>query len=129
MRFASAIPAFTRATIIFRSSLQKVDDLAAVLLMERFYESLLEMKDGRKIGRKEALRDAQRYLRSEVTVGAIREEWLNDEMIERLAAGNPAARERLEYWRRRPDQYRPFRDPGFWGVFILHGETGPLDFQ
>jgi hypothetical protein len=32
----------------------------------------------------------------EVTIQSIREEWLNDEMIERLASGEQAARERLE---------------------------------
>jgi CHAT domain-containing protein len=103
-------------------SLWKVDDLATILLMDRFYENLLE----RKLGRSEALRNAQRYLRREVTVGDIRGEWLSDERIERLAGSNEEAREQMLKWRASPDDLRPFRDVSYWGAFILHGETGPL---
>jgi CHAT domain-containing protein/tetratricopeptide (TPR) repeat protein len=106
-------------------SLWKVDDLAAVLLMDRFYENLLE----RGMGRSEALREAQRYLRREVTVGGIRAEWLNEEMISKLAGGNPKVRERLEQWRDSPDDVRPFREVFYWAPFILHGETGPLELK
>jgi CHAT domain-containing protein len=104
-------------------SLWKVDDLAAVLLMDRFYENLLD----RKMGRCEALREAQRFLRRDVTVGGIRQEWLNEEMIAKLAVGNAEARERLKKWRDSPDDARPFREVFYWAPFILHGETGPLD--
>jgi len=69
-------------------SLWKVDDLAAVLLMDRFYQNLLE----RGMGRREALREAQRYLRREVTVGGIRSEWLNEDVIAKLAGGDASAR-------------------------------------
>jgi CHAT domain-containing protein/tetratricopeptide (TPR) repeat protein len=103
-------------------SLWKIDDLAAVLLMDRFYENLL----GRRMGRSEALREAQRYLRRDITVGGIRAEWLNEEMVRKLAIGNPQTRRRLEGWRDGPDEVRPFREVFYWAPFILHGETGPL---
>jgi len=106
-------------------SLWKVDDLAAVLLMDRFYENLIDQK----MGRSDALREAQRYLRRDVTVGGIRAEWLNEEMISKLAGSNPKARERLEQWRDSPDEVRPFRDVFYWAAFILHGETGPLEWE
>ena len=103
-------------------SLAKADDLATVLLMDRFYVNLLQ-----GMGRADALRAAQWYLRM-VKVSEIREEWLNDEMIERLSGGNESARERMRGWRDKKDSFRPFGEPGYWGVFILQGETGPLRF-
>jgi CHAT domain-containing protein len=106
-------------------SLWKVDDLAAVILMNRFYENLLE----RKMGRGDALREAQQYLRKKITIGTIREEWLNDEMIEKLAGGNMHVRARLETWKLSSDGVRPFGDVYYWGAFILHGATEPLDFN
>jgi CHAT domain-containing protein/tetratricopeptide (TPR) repeat protein len=103
-------------------SLWKVDDLATLLLMERFYQNLLE----RKMGRAAALHDAQLYLRRDAKVGVIRDEWLNDNSIDRLSHGNSAQRTRMEHWRSQPNDYRPFREPRFWAAFILHGEAGPL---
>jgi len=91
-------------------------------MMDKFYEQVLPGKKSRS----EALREAQRYLRREVTIGSIRSEWLNETMIEKLAAGNEKVRLRLEWWRDSDDELRPFRDPFYWAPFILHGETGPL---
>ena len=106
-------------------SLWKVDDLAAVLLMDRFYENLLNRKP--RMDRSEALRQAQRWLMRHTRIGDIREEWLNEAMIARLAGNNEKARNRLERWRDSPDDLRPFREVVYWGAFTLHGEAGPLD--
>jgi CHAT domain-containing protein len=103
-------------------SLWKVDDLATVLLMDRFYENLLEGGQSRS----EALREAQRYLRRDVTVGKIRVTWLKDAMIERLAAGNQEVREQMQQWKNSPDERRPFGSSYYWAPFILHGDTAPL---
>ena len=106
-------------------SLWRVHDLAAVLLMDKFYENLLEQK----MARSEALREAQRYLRRDVTIGSLRKEWLNEEMIERLTGSNSKARVKMEEWRDSSDDLRPFRDVFYWGAFILHGEAGPLEWD
>jgi CHAT domain-containing protein len=99
-------------------SLWEVDDLATAILMERFYDNLLNWRNsrGQPFGRSEALQDAQFYTR-DVTVGQIRDHWLNAEMIERLSAGNLA---------RQPDSYRPFAHPYYWGAFICQGDPNPL---
>jgi tetratricopeptide (TPR) repeat protein/CHAT domain-containing protein len=102
-------------------SIWKVDDLATALMMERFYQNLLN----RRMGRAAALREAKMYLRRDAKVGVIRDEWLNDEVIDRLSK-NEAERRRLEYLRSQPDDFRPFREPRFWAAFILHGDVGPL---
>jgi CHAT domain-containing protein/tetratricopeptide (TPR) repeat protein len=108
-------------------SLWKVDDLAAVLLMDRFYENLLKpATDAERMSRSEALREAQRYLRKEVTIGQIKAEWLSDEMIARLAQGAAEVRKRLQWWRNQSDDFHPFREPYYWASFILVGQTGPI---
>jgi CHAT domain-containing protein len=102
-------------------SLWAVPDLSTAILMERFYENLLT----RRLGRAEALRQAQAYARI-LTVGAIRDTWLAPAMIERLAAGDAGTREHLRQLSRQPDDHRPFADPYYWGAFICQGNPGPL---
>jgi CHAT domain-containing protein len=102
-------------------SLWKVPDLTTALLMDRFYENLLQ----RRSARDAALRDAQQYVRN-LTVKEIRVTWLSSEMIDRLAAGNTEAKRDLDELARRPDEHRPFADPYYWGAFICQGQPGPL---
>jgi CHAT domain-containing protein len=108
-------------------SLWKVPDLATAILMERFYDNLLNRRDshGQSFGRSEALRDAQFYTR-DVTTGEIRDRWLNAEMIERLSAGNSTVRRELQELAQETDDHRPFTHPLYWGAFICQGDPGPL---
>ncbi len=108
-------------------SLWKVPDLATAILMERFYDNLLNRRDSsdRPFSRSESLREAQFHTR-DVTVGQIRDRWLNAEMIERLSAGDEETHEYLERLARRPDDYHPFTHPLYWGAFVCQGDPGPL---
>jgi CHAT domain-containing protein len=85
------------------------------------YENLLRDR----LPRDRALREAQCATRN-VTVGQIRAEWLSPEMIEHLAAGEDAARQRLRHLARKPNGHRPFEHPFFWAAFICQGEPRPL---
>jgi CHAT domain-containing protein len=102
-------------------SLWKVSDLATAILMDRFYENLLQ---GR-MDRDEALHEAQRYTR-DTTVGQIRQEWLTPLCIERLAGNSESGRAYLARLSSRPDDHRPFEHPFYWGAFIYQGDTAPL---
>ncbi len=102
-------------------SLWKVPDLATAILMDRFYENLLD----RQLPRDEALRQAQLYTR-DITIGQIRDTWLTPEMIERLAAGDFEEECKYYQWLEQADDYRPFQAPEYWGAFICQGETAPL---
>jgi tetratricopeptide (TPR) repeat protein len=102
-------------------SLWRVSDLATAILMERFYENLVQ----RSMGRAQALRAAQTYIR-DLTLGQIREHWLTDEILDRLAAGDVDTRQLYEFLAENPDDYRPFEHPQFWGAFICQGDPGPL---
>jgi CHAT domain-containing protein len=108
-------------------SLWKVPDLATAILMERFYDNLLNRRDSsnRPFSRSESLREAQFHTR-DVAVGQIRDRWLNAEMIERLSAGNPRVRRELQELAQEPDDHRPFTRPLYWGAFICQGDPGPL---
>ncbi|MCI0564194.1 MAG: CHAT domain-containing protein, partial [Nitrososphaera sp.] len=108
-------------------SLWKVPDLATAILMERFYDNLLNRRDshGQPFGRSEALRDAQFYTR-DITTGQIRDRWLNAEMIERLSAGNSGTRRELQELAQKPDDHCPFTLPIYWGAFICQGNPSPL---
>ena len=102
-------------------SLWKVPDLATAFLMDRFYDHLLT----RGLDRDLALSQAQRATR-DATVGQLKQDWLTPTMIERLAAGDAAARRRLEALSAKPDAHRPFEHPVYWGAFICQGDTAPL---
>jgi CHAT domain-containing protein len=102
-------------------SLWKVPDLATAVLMERFYDNLL---DGH-MGRADALQEARLFTRG-ITVGRLRREWLTPEAIERLAAGDGKRREYLHKLAAQPDDACPFRHPRYWGAFICQGDYRPL---
>jgi CHAT domain-containing protein len=102
-------------------SLWKVPDLATAVLMERFYDNLLN----RGLARDEALRNAQFFTRA-VTIAQLREDWLSPEMIDRLAAGDERAKQGLQELAQRPDDDCPFRQPLYWGAFICQGDPAPL---
>jgi CHAT domain-containing protein len=101
-------------------SLWSVSDMATAVLMERFYTNLIQGQ-----GRSAALRHAQDALRR-MTVAELRKDWLSPEMIERLAAGDPARKQALEEMASRPDADCPFNLPFFWGAFICQGVPTPL---
>lgn len=94
-------------------SLWAVDDLATLILMDRFYENIIEGKSNYG----EALREAQRYLRR-LTVGNMREKWLTKEMEEKVPE---AYKELLEDLRIQSNDFKPFEDPYYWGGFICQG--------
>jgi CHAT domain-containing protein len=93
-------------------SLWKVPDLATAILMERFYNNLLNRRDSlnRPFSRSESLREAQFHTR-DVTVGQIKDRWLNAKMIERLSAGNPKVRRELQELAQESDDHCPFTYP------------------
>jgi len=105
-------------------SLWKVPDLATPILMERFYDNLIN----RGLGRSESLRDAQIRVRN-ITIGEIRKKWLTGEMIEKLSSGNEESKKDLKELASEPDEYTPFKDPIYWGAFICQGDPSPVKFQ
>ena len=102
-------------------SLWPVSDIATAILMDRFYEALLR----RALGRHEALREAQLYLRN-LSIADIRREWLSEDMISRFSCENPQTANFLLGLSRSADSDCPFRDPRYWGAFICQGDIGPL---
>jgi hypothetical protein len=102
-------------------SLWKVPDIATAILMERVYDGLLV----RKMPRHEALRDAQRFLRT-ASVGELRRSWLLPATIDRLAGGDAALKRELLELSASADDLRPFAAPKNWGAFICQGEVSAL---
>jgi CHAT domain-containing protein len=102
-------------------SLWKIPDLATPILMERFYENLIN----RNMGRAESLREAQIFTR-DITIGEIKGKWLTDEMIDKLSIGNEDAKNDFRELTSQPDNFTPFKDPAYWGAFICQGDPGPL---
>jgi CHAT domain-containing protein len=101
-------------------SLWKVPDLATAVLMERFYNNLLN-----GLERDLALSAAQRATR-DATVAELKRGWLTPAMIEQLAAGAAKARRYFQQLAQQPDDHRPFAHPFYWGAFICQGDTRPL---
>ncbi|MEP2761209.1 MAG: CHAT domain-containing protein, partial [Hyphomicrobiales bacterium] len=94
----------------------QVGDLAAMLLMGKFYEQLV----GDQKRPSEALRNAQLWLR-DANVDALNqtmETWVKDGRM--TEASMAKARTEFELERFRPAS-RPFQDKVFWGAFVLHG--------
>lgn len=87
-------------------SLWKVDDLAAALLMERFYRHLVV----HRLSRGDALAQAKAELRR-MTVGELRSSGIGLDAREFVG------------WR---DHQRPFEQPFHWGAFVLSGCPDPL---
>ena len=102
-------------------SLWSVPDLPTAILMEQFYIQLVDK--GRP--RDAALRTARKSVR-DIPVRSLRRGWLSDRNIIRLSGGNARYREQLRHLAKRADDFRPFRDPVYWGAFICQGETSVL---
>jgi CHAT domain-containing protein len=102
-------------------SLWKVPDLSTAVLMERFYENLVK----RNLDRDESLREAQSYTR-DINVGQLRGRWLHTEAINQFAGGDKRVAGYYQRLARKPDHYRPFEEPFYWGGFICQGSTEPL---
>jgi CHAT domain-containing protein/tetratricopeptide (TPR) repeat protein len=101
-------------------SLWKVTDLATPILMERFYENLLN----KGLDRDESLREAQMFLRG-LTIKEIRN-LLTDDVINRIADGNDKIKQEIDQFLLLDDDTTPFADPLFWGAFICQGVTHPI---
>ena len=102
-------------------SLWGVPDVATAILMERYYYYLL----WEKLGRAEALKKAQSYLRN-LTVGDMRDKWLDSECIHQAEKLDCVFANRLRRLSGKADNYRPYRNPKCWGAFICQGNPAPL---
>jgi CHAT domain-containing protein len=102
-------------------SLWNVPDVASAFLMEQFYDGLLR----RGLERQAALREAQRATR-EVTAAQLRESWPRLNAFAQLAGESESLHQELDNLLSLPAQKRPFAAPGFWGAFVLQGQTGAL---
>jgi len=105
-------------------SLWNINDLSAVILMNRFYNNLLD--DTKNMERDEALREAQRYVR-DLTVGEIKEneKWLMDidtRVRKKLNINDRAILSRIKN-ASGIDETRPFANVRHWGLFICQGQT------
>ncbi len=101
-------------------ALWQVPDLVTPILMHRFYENLL-VKDMDRI---ESLRMAREYIRN-IKVGELKKSWFTDQMI-RFFTDSQDLRKQVSYLLKQEDEYRPFRDPVYWGGLICQGYPGPL---
>lgn len=94
-------------------SLWQVNDVSTMLLMGKFFDNLFE----RRLGRGEALREAQLYVRR-LTVGQLKRQFQTGK-LQHLA-------EEISYWSSFPDHHVPFSAPSYWGAFICQGDQEPL---
>ena len=103
-------------------TLRNVPDLTTAILMEKFYYNLIK----KNMGRAEALRKAQCYVRN-LTVEQIRQQgWLTQQRIEWAEKRSKKIGEVLQELSRRPSSERPFKHPKHWGWFICQGNPAPL---
>lgn len=96
-------------------SLWEVDDIATAILMDRFYENIIEKCMGYNI----ALREAQIYLKG-LTKKEIKESILTREDIEEIIPEIRAWYEKN--LSRVSDKNKPFIHPYYWGGFICQGD-------
>jgi CHAT domain-containing protein/tetratricopeptide (TPR) repeat protein len=93
-------------------SLWPVDDLATMLLMNRFYRNLLR----RKMPKAKSLRDAQLYLRDST-----------GKDIAEIISSDKAMRKHFDTLTYNAHEAeKPFFDFRYWGAFICIGDPGPL---
>ncbi|BAU08383.1 tetratricopeptide repeat protein [Fischerella sp. NIES-3754] len=98
-------------------SLWKVPDKPTALLMERFFDNLLL-----GMGRAEALRDAQNYIRK-ITVKKLRQSALGLEVLKELLTVNElSAQSKIDCH----EEDTPLEHPFYWGAWICQGETDKL---
>ena len=91
-------------------SIWEADDFASLVLMDRFYDNLTAMPAG------QALRAAQRYLRT-VTIAALTEAgWFDPSRLRRIGL---VAEDMRRMSRLSPD-HRPFASIRCWGGYILY---------
>jgi CHAT domain-containing protein/tetratricopeptide (TPR) repeat protein len=102
-------------------SLWSVPDVATAILMERFYHNLLT----EKMGRAKALEQAQFYVR-DLTIAQMRPQWLTPEAITRITDRNLDIGNQLRELIQKPENYRPYVHPRYWGAFICQGDASPL---
>ena len=102
-------------------SLWSVSDVSTAILMKRFYDNLLT----RNMGRADALKESQYYVR-DLTIRAIRDSWLSNEIIEEIRQRSEATGSYLRQLQQMEDGDRPFEHPRHWGAFICQGNPGPL---
>jgi CHAT domain-containing protein len=113
--------AFVLAGVKTRApSLWKGDDLATAILMERFSDGLLN----RGLAQEESLQNGQLYTR-DVTIDRLKEHWLSEDTLERLAGEDERARHRLRELAQRPADDGPFRQPCYMGRLHLPGRPLP----
>jgi CHAT domain-containing protein len=100
-------------------SLWQVDDAATALLMARFYENLLGKREGLEapLGRAEALREAQQWLRElpRRQAGALAAQLAQGELRGSVSRLKPPGKpeDKAE---------RPYAHPYYWAAFVLLGD-------
>lgn len=102
-------------------SLWNVPDVATAILMQRYYQYVLNDK----LGRAEALQQAKYYVR-DLTVGEMRQQWLTEEAISAVEKHSQDAAEGLRRLSQFSDNYRPYEHPKYWGAFVCIGNPDPM---
>ena len=121
IQVGEGVAGFRRALLVAGAktlvvSLWKVDDIATSILMERFYRNLLEGERNRT----RALENAQYYVR-DLTIGEMRQEWLNPETIKQVNRYSSKTASSLKELEKMPNDCCPYQDPFYWGAFICIG--------
>ncbi|RCJ30014.1 hypothetical protein A6769_34695 [Nostoc punctiforme NIES-2108] len=102
-------------------SLWKVDDVATTILMEHFYNYLLQAK----LSKAEALRKAKYDVRN-LTIGQMRSQWLTEEAIQWVEKRSKDVVQHLRQLSQKPDSERVYGHPKYWAAFICLGNPAPL---
>ncbi len=102
-------------------SLWKVDDVATTILMEHFYNYLLQAK----LSKAEALRKAKSDIRN-LTIGQMRSQWLTEEAIQWAEKRSKGIANYLRRLSQKPNSELPYEHPRYWAAFICLGNPNPL---